>query len=91
MAHMKAMGVIFEKAVELQALRDVYANMLQGEEEMVHVGDIQPWSTGLGFGWEQKSCAEVPLWDFSRSAMVEDSLGDANQPLLSGLPTHTIH
>lgn len=41
MAQMKAMGVIFEKAVELQGLRDVYANVLQGEGEIVH--DQQGW------------------------------------------------
>lgn len=58
MAHMKAMGVNSEKAVELQGLRDVYANVLQGEGKMIHVGDIQPWSTGLGFGGEQESVVQ---------------------------------
>lgn len=42
MAHMKAMGVNSEKAVELQGLRDICANILQGEGKMIHVGDIQP-------------------------------------------------
>lgn len=35
MAQMKAIGMIFEKAVELQGLGDVYAKVLQGEGEVV--------------------------------------------------------
>lgn len=50
MAHVKAIAVIFEQAVELQGLRDVYANMLQGERLIVHMGNIH--------GWQQESVVQ---------------------------------